>query len=183
MNGTTSRFIRIRAIASAVLIFSLALLAMPAYAQSTQGPFIFTVQIPGLPNGGVYLATSFSWGPSADSTGQGVSNELTFTSAADISDPAIVNAAQSKQVFATAELQDNFGFPNSNPTTVADIQMTNVRILSVRIKADAYGPVYAPQKIVTLKFDSVVYTFQPYLPNGQKNGPPVTFTVNFKKAP
>ena len=35
---------------------------------------------------------------------------------------------------------------------------------------------------VILGFKKLVYTFQPVLPNGQKNGPPVTFTWNFDEA-
>jgi hypothetical protein len=32
---------------------------------------------------------------------------------------------------------------------------------------------------VTLNFKELDYTYQPILPNGQKNGPPVTFTWKF----
>ena len=35
-----------------------------------------------------------------------------------------------------------------------------------------------PQETVVLQFRTVVYTYQPVTPTGQKAGPPVTITFN-----
>lgn len=134
--------------------------------------------------GNTYTLESFSWGPAAGSTGQGVSNELTFTLSANVAGGLdFMNQAAAKQTFATADLQEQFTFGAPTPTTVVDIQMSDLRIKAVRVSADNNASVNpgAPRETVTLVFDSVVYTFQPYLPNGQKNGPPVSFSAQFKK--
>ena len=90
--------------------------------------------------------------------------------------------AESGQTFASAELQDVFLPFTTSSVTVVDIQLTNITVEAARIDADinAAGSAGSPVEIVTLKFDSLTYTFQPYLPNGQKNGPPVTFTAKLK---
>lgn len=152
-----------------------ALSALPARAQQ----FNITLQL----GGNEYTLESFSWGPAAGSTGQGVSNELSFTLWPDFAGSVdFMNEAESKQVFATADLQELFLFTTPN-LPVIDIQLTDVQVESVRVGADNNAPTDPgkPRQIVTLKFANIVYTFQPYLPNGQKNGPPVTFSAKFKK--
>lgn len=161
--------------AAIVAVSVVSFYTQPAHAQScdTTGSYSLTMQINGLPTASpLYTPTCFSWGPSASSTGQGVSDELTFTHSTDNTTVVLMGVAQSKQILPSAELQQilmgNF---------TIDIQMSNLRIVSVRETGGASGP----EEIVTLKFDSVVYTFQSLLPNGQKNGPSQTFSVTFKK--
>jgi hypothetical protein len=162
-------------ISVAIITLAVGLLcSTPAHAQLT-----FSFQM----GGNTYTPTAFSWGPGGSSSGQGVSDELTFTLSPNFQGSVdFLNEAQSKQTFGSAELQDLFAFVTP-PVAVVDIQMTNVRIVSARIAANNEASVNpgAPQEIVTVKFDSVVYTFQPYLPNGQRSGPPVTFSASFKK--
>jgi hypothetical protein len=168
--------IAVRISVAIVTVVVALLCSTPAHAQQ----FTFSFQM----GGNTYTPVAFSWGPAGSSAGQGVSDELTFTLAPSFEGNVdFMNEAQSKQIFATADLQDLFTFGPPTPVAVVDIQMTNVRVVSVRIAAnnDASVSPGAPQEIVTVKFDSVVYTFQPYLPNGQRNGPPSTFTANFKK--
>jgi hypothetical protein len=159
-----------------VTVAIIALWASPAHAQQ----FNISFQM----GGNTYTVESFSWGPSVASSGQGVSNELTLTLWPNFEGSVdFMNEAASKQVFATADLQNLFVFATPTPLPVVDIQMTDVVVESVRVSADnnATTAPGTPRQIVTLKFDSVVYTFQPYLPNGQRNGPPMTFSAKFKK--
>jgi hypothetical protein len=160
-----------------IVIAAVALLsASSARAQE----FNITIQL----GGNTYAIESFSWGPAAGSTGQGVSNELTFTLSPNFAGGLdFMNQAAAKQTFATADLQEQFAFGAPTPTTVVDIQMTDLRIKAVRVSADNNDPTHpgVPRETVTLKFDSVLYTFQPYLPNGQKNGPPTSFSAQFRK--
>ena len=165
---------RICLVIAAAAIVSLC--ASPVQAQQ----FTFSFQM----GGNTYTPESFSWGPAGSSLGQGVSDELTLTLSPNFQGSIdFMNEAQSKQIFVTADLQDIFVFGSPTPVPVVDIQMTNVRVISARIAAnnDANVNPGAPREIVTLKFDSVVYTFQPYLPNGQRNGPSMTFSAIFKK--
>lgn len=171
---------------SRVLSMALSLLALfpvltvPAYSQdcsnnpANSGRYTISLSIPGLANGGIYTPICYSWGPSAASTGEGVSRELTVTTSVDNTVAQLMTAAQSKQVFPSAELQQAFAFFDMSNTV--DIQMTNVRIVSVRITGDSQQP----QREITLRFDSVVFTFQPLLANGQKAGPPVSFSTTFR---
>lgn len=161
--------------AAVVALAILSLCGQTARAQSctSTGLYSLMIQINGLPTTSPqYTPTCFSWGPSASSTNQGVSDELTFTHSTDPSTAVLMGIAQSKQILPSAELQQSL---LSN--VAIDIQMTNVRIISVREAGGSNGP----EEIVTLKFDSVVYTFQSLLANGQKNGPSQTFSVTFKK--
>jgi hypothetical protein len=165
------------AVRAGIVIAAVAVLsASSARAQE----FSTTLQL----GGNTYTLESFSWGPTAGSTGEGVSNELTFTLSPNIAGGLdFMNDAAAKQAFATADLQEQFTFGTPTPTTVVDIQMSDLKVKAVRVSADNNASTNpgAPRETVTLKFDSVVYTFQPYLPNGQKNGPPVSFSAQFKK--
>jgi type VI protein secretion system component Hcp len=150
--------------------------ASPAKAQN----FSLTLQL----GPTLYNLQTFSWGPNATSTGQGISNELTFAINPNFASSVdLLTQAESGQTFATAELQDVFLPFTVSSVTVVDIQLTNITIESAQIRADinAIGTAGSPVEIVTLKFESVTYTFQPYLPNGLKNGPAVTFSTKFKK--
>jgi hypothetical protein len=63
-------------------------------------------------------------------------------------------------------------------TTAVDIHMTGVHFESVQLEGMADGST-PPNASVVLRFRTVEYTFQPVLPNGQKNGPPVTYSQTF----
>ena len=166
------------AVRIAIVIVAFTLVSLWASPVEAQSNFTMSLQIGGTTYaGGAIAPSSFVWGPATATSPQGVSPELNVTLAAEFVDSvALMEAAQSKQLFATAELQELL-----LGTVVIDIQMTDVHVESVRIAADNNPSVNPgqPNVILTLKFKSVVYTFQPFLPNGQKNGPPVTFSAQF----
>jgi type VI protein secretion system component Hcp len=171
----TSLATRLRALAGLVAIAAALLVALPAQAQS---PYNMTINIDGLANGnsGNYTnLVSYAWGPAGAPISMGVAPQLTFTLPANTSSVTLMEAAASGHVFPTAELQHLL-----QGTATVDILMTNVRVRSVRIAGDLFpSPTdsyqIGPVQIVTLSFTGVTYTFQPVLPNGQKNGPPVTY--------
>lgn len=154
-----------------VLVAVISLCASPAHAQYTI-TFNITDQ-DGTTN--TYTPFSYVWGPLDAPTPKGVSDELTFTRPTDITGAELMKAAQSKQSFASADLEVQL-----QGTSAVTIQMTGVQIKSVRESTDLTNPAHAiPLESVTLTFDSVDYTFQPLTPTGQRAGPPVTFTVKF----
>ncbi len=150
-----------------IVVFALLLAAVPAFAQ---GSYAVSLSITGLAGGGDYVPFSFYWGPSP--TKNGLSHTLTWKGATDSSDQYLIGAAQAGQVFSSAEIQSTL-----MGTAEVDIVMNNVTVRSYQVVADSQGPM----KVVTLQFDSVTYTFQALLPNGQKSGPPFTITQTFKK--
>jgi hypothetical protein len=157
-------------VAALAMVVSLA--ASPAEAQS---PYNITAQVAGQ----TYTPVSYAWGAAGSPMAQGVSRELTLTIPADTTSVTLMEAAKSKQTFASAEVKTEL-----NGTAVVDVLMTNVRIELVGISNDTYtnlGLVEpgTPLQVVTLHFNSVDYTFQPVTPTGQKAGPPVTFSVTF----
>ncbi|MGH9615404.1 MAG: hypothetical protein ACRD28_01600 [Acidobacteriaceae bacterium] len=160
---------RIRLACGATIVLAVFFALSPvAHAAS----YVISIHVDGLSAGGNYSPASFSWGPSSASTGQGVSDEITFTATPDSSVAELMTDAQSRQVLGTAELQESL-----LGGVAVDIQMDGVRIESVRIAGGPNGP----ETIVTLKFDSVLFTFQQLLPNGQKSGLPLTFSASFKR--
>lgn len=166
---------RVRPVCGAAIVLAVFFaLSSSAHAQACTavGGYALSVNIEGLTEGSNYYPTCFSWGPSPSSAGQGVSDEITFTTSPDSSVAELMTDAQSKQILGTAELQETL---LGNATV--DIQMNGVHIESVRIAGGFTGP----ERIVTLKFDSVVFTFQQLLANGQKSGPPQTFSASFKR--
>jgi hypothetical protein len=139
---------------------------------SACGQYVDALTITGLSGGGHYTLSSYTWGPTP--TASGLSNTLTWIANTDNSDQDLISAAQNGTVFSSAEITSSL-----QGTVGVDILMSSVTVQSVVIQ-DTSGS-SSPQKVVTLKFTSVTYTFQPLLPNGQKNGPPFTVTQSFKK--
>ncbi|HLH07781.1 MAG TPA: type VI secretion system tube protein Hcp [Terriglobales bacterium] len=150
------------------------LTALPALAAN----FSITLQIAGLPGAyeGSYNALAFAWGPEGAETQHGVAPELTVTIPDDASSVTLMQSANSRQTFATADLQ-----AVTSGLAVVSIHMTNVRIQSVHVAANIAGLYTQPVQMVTLVFDSVEYTYQPVNVIGQKNGPPVTYSATFHR--
>jgi type VI protein secretion system component Hcp len=154
MGGT--RALRVFAAASTV---AGAVLVAPA--ADAAGPYAIDAHVDGIAGGGNYTPTRFSWNEPF---------EITFTHTTDSSSVALLAAAQSHQDVGTAELHETL-----QGTQVVTLQMSGVRVETVREEGnvnDANGP----SETVELRFRKIVFTFQPVLPNGQKNGPPVTIT-------
>jgi type VI protein secretion system component Hcp len=116
------------------------------------------------------------WGPETATTFKGISEELSFTRFTDNTTVDLMQMAASKQVIPTAVLTVNL-----DGTAEITIQMNNARVKLVREATDIFannGGI--PVEIVPFSFSSVDYTFQPLQPNGQKAGPPVSYSVTFK---
>lgn len=139
---------------------------------SARAQYVDALTVTGLTGGGQYSLTSYTWGPTP--TASGLSNTLTWVAATDSSDQYLISAAQNGTVFSSAEITSSL-----QGTVGVDILMSSVTVQSVVIQ-DTTGS-SSPQKVVTLKFTGVTYTYQPLLPNGQKAGPPFTVTQSFKK--
>ena len=147
---------------------------VPAYAAS----YTSLLQIQGwtATNSNQWAPVSFAWGPSAPSAGQGVSETLTIAKGPDTSDGALMEAARANHLFPSAKLQFALLVGSTEEVMTVDVQMTNVKVYAVQINgSDSVGP----QTLLTLKFSSVLYTFQPVLPTGQKAGPPITYSATF----
>jgi type VI protein secretion system component Hcp len=133
-----------------------ALLVAPATAYA--GLFAIDAHVDGVTGGGNYTPTSFRWSAPF---------QVSFTHTTDNSTVDLMQLAQSHQVVGTATLNLTL-LGTANIT----LQLSGVRIENVQEDGSSDGPA----ETVVLSFNEVTYTFQPLLPNGQKNGPPVTFT-------
>ena len=167
-----------RSVLATAVIALFALQPPPAHAQNcsfnlptSQSSYGLSLSISGLSSSGLYSPACYSWGPSADSTGQGVSRQLSATIPVDSTVATLMTAAQSGQLLPSAEFQQTL-----QGTVSVDILMTNVHIVSVRTS----GAPDALLMTLNLKFDSVTFTYQPVNTLGQRNGTPVTFSVAFK---
>jgi hypothetical protein len=149
----------LKAIAGAVTLAG-ALFAAPHTAMA--GAYGLDVHVDGVTGGGNYSPGGYHWGDDPF--------VLAFTHTTDASTAALQALAQGKQEVGTALLHVTL-----QGTATVTLQMSGVRVESVKEDGD---PNNGPLETVTLRFRKVVYTFQPMLPNGQKNGPPVTFTWN-----
>lgn len=151
MSGTRG----LRAVVALATAAGAVLVAPGAHA----GNFAVDVHVDGIAGGGNYTASSFEWlDPSA----------VRFDHTTDSSTGALQAAAQSHNELGNAVLHQTL-----MGTATITLAMQGVRVESVRERGDSNGPVES----VELRFRSVTYTYQPLLPNGQKAGPPVTFTV------
>jgi type VI protein secretion system component Hcp len=173
--------IRLRALAGVIALAAACLAAVPAQAQT----YSTTINISGLPgddgNGNYNNLISFAWGPDGAPTLDGVAPELTITLNDDSTSAALMQAANSRELFSAADLQLKFAGPGTL-TTVVNIQMTNVQIQSVHIAVDPNIASGVPVQILTLRFSAVTYTFQPVNPVGQPAGPPVTYSATYSRA-
>ncbi len=154
MGGTRA----LRALAAAATVAGAVLVAPVADAA---GPYAIDVHVDGIAGGGNYTPTRFNWNEPF---------EVTFTHTADASSVALLAAAQSHQDVGTAVLHETL-----QGTQVVTLQMSGVRVETVREGGDV-NDANGPSETVELRFRKIVFTFQPVLPNGQKNGPPVSIT-------
>jgi hypothetical protein len=131
--------------------------------------------IAGADGNGNYDVSSYNWGEPGVRAPLGASPQLTFTRASlDSTTVDLMRFAANHRKVATADLQFMF-----MQTATATYHLVNVHFLSV-MHSGANSPAsFGPSESVTLNFKELDYTYQPILPNGQKNGPPVTFTWKF----
>jgi type VI protein secretion system component Hcp len=125
------------------------------------GPYAIDAHVDGIAGGGNYSPSRFSWTDPF---------EVTFTHTTDSSSVALLTAAQSHQDVGTAVVHETL-----MGTQVVTLALSGVHVEAVHEDGnvnDANGP----SETVVLRFRKVTYTYQPVQPNGQKNGPPVTFT-------
>jgi hypothetical protein len=127
------------------------------------GPYALDAHVDGCPNGGNYTPTTFNWTDPF---------EVTFTHTADATSVALLGFAQSHQEVGTAVVHETL-----NGTAVVTLQMSRVHIEVVHEEGNVNNA-NGPQETVVLRFRTVVYTYQPVTPTGQKAGPPVTITYN-----
>jgi type VI protein secretion system component Hcp len=150
MSGTRG----VRAVVALATVAGAVLVAPRANA----GSYGLDAHIDGCPNGGNYTPTSFHWIDMG---------EVQFTHTTDNSTAALMHLADSHQEVGNAVLHQTL-----NGTATITLAMSGVHIEAVREEGGSNGP----EETIVLRFRQVTYTFQPLLPNGLKNGPPVTFT-------
>jgi len=148
----------LKAIATLLTIVAALIVAPVAHAA---GPYQLDAHVDGVASGGDYIPSLFRW---ADTF------EVTFTHTPDSSTVDLMTLAQSHQVVGTATVHETL-----QGTATITLQMSGVHVEAVRESGDVNDP-NGPEETVVLRFTEVTYTFQPILPNGQRNGPPVTFT-------
>ena len=146
-----------RAIAALATVTGAVLVAPTADAA---GPYAVDAHVDNIP-GGNYTPTKFTWNDLG---------EVTFTHYTDTSSVALMAAAQSHNEIGTAVVHETL-----QGTQVVTLQMSGVHVEAVHEEGSVNDP-NGPAETVVLRFRKIVYTFQPVLPNGQKNGPPVSFT-------
>jgi hypothetical protein len=126
--------------------------------RASAGNFGLDVHLDGIAGGGNYTASSFDWAEPF---------VVQFNHTTDTSTAALMTAAQDHRELGNAVLHQTL-----SGTATITLAMSGVHVEGVKEKGGNDGPV----EVVELRFRQVVYTFQPLLPNGQKAGPPVTFT-------
>jgi type VI protein secretion system component Hcp len=131
-------------------------------ATARAGLYVLDIHIDGTPDGGDYTPSFFRWSEPF---------ELSFQHSTDNTTANLMALAQTRTHVTSATLHQTFPFPASGTATIT-LAMTDVVIKAVHEEGGSDGPL----ETVVLDFKSVTYTFQPLLPNGQKNGPPLSFT-------
>jgi type VI protein secretion system component Hcp len=150
MSGTRG----VRAVVALATVAGAVLVAPRANA----GSFVLDAHIDGCPNGGNFTPSSFHWIDMG---------EVQFTHVTDNSTAVLMHLADSHQEVGNAVLHQTL-----NGTATITLTMGGVHIEAVHEEGGSNGP----EETIVLRFRQVTYTFQPLLPNGLKNGPPVTFT-------
>jgi hypothetical protein len=116
------------------------------------------------PAGGFsYTPTSFRWNEPF---------EVTFTHLTDVNSAALMGLAQGHREVPTAIIHETLG-----QTAVVTLAMSNVRVEVVHEEGNVNNS-NGPEETVVLRFRTVVYTYQPVTPTGQKAGAPVTITYS-----
>lgn len=132
--------------------------AMAVAPEANAGSYALDVHIDGCPNGGNYGPTGFHWTDPF---------EVTFTHTTDNTTAALMGFARDHRELGNAVLHQTL-----NGTATITLAMGGVHIQDVHEEGGSNGP----EETVVLRFRQVTYTFQALLPNGQKAGPPVSFT-------
>jgi type VI protein secretion system component Hcp len=133
--------------------------------------------ITGEDGSGNYNVVTYDWGEPGVVAPLGASSEVTFSrEIRDTTTTDVMRAAATHQKAATADLVVIY----QGTVTVA-YHMVNVHFVSVMHHGDSSLTNFqaSPLESVSLRFKTLDYTYQPILPNGQKNGPPVTYTWKF----
>jgi len=125
--------------------------------RANAGSYVLDAHIDGCPNGGNYTPTSFHWDK----------GEVSFTHTTDNSTAGLMALAQDHRELGNAVLHQTL-----SGTATITLAMSGVHIEGVHEEGGSNGP----EETIVLQFRQVTYTFQPLLPNGQKNGPPVSYT-------
>jgi hypothetical protein len=133
--------------------------------------------IAGEDGNGNYNVLSYDWGEPGVPAPPGASSQLSFSRAlTDTTTVDLMRYTANHRKAAAADLAVIFA---QTPTVI--YHLVGVQFLSVRHKGTntSSNPETEPSETVTLHFTELDYTYQPILPNGQKNGPPVMYTWKF----
>ena len=152
MGGALRAFAAVATVAGAVLVAPVA---------DAAGPYALDAHVDGIAGGGNYTPIRFNWNEPG---------EITFTHYTDSSSVALLTAAQSRQDVGTAVIHETL-----QGTQVVTLQLSGVHVEAVHEEGNVNDP-NGPAETVVLRFRKLTFTFQPVLPNGQKAGPPVTYT-------
>lgn len=156
-------------------------------------PLIINVHIDGVAGvdgSGNYSASSYLWGESGGHLA-GASPQISFSQSLGLQALEngnvvleLMKAVAAHQAAPTADVQ--VVCEGSQAVVFLDYHMVNAHFESITDRG--LDPTIYPQQpvvgtspfeSVTLRFKRLVYTWQPILPNCQKNGPPVTYTWKF----
>jgi type VI protein secretion system component Hcp len=184
MKKITSKTIAISVLLAAVLLASTTISS--AYAQPY--PHGFFMQIDGITWGtgdinhpGWIDVSSYSFGGSVENNGKSINenyNLFSFIHGDDGASLSLEGALVAGKTIQHASFQDCF-IGITPAVCFAQFNFTNLKITSAKIRG---GTAYAsssdgtPEQEVTLESCKVDMTWQPLLPNGQKNGPPTTYS-------
>lgn len=182
---TSPKTIVISVLAAAVLLATTTISS--AYAQPY--PHAFFMQIDGItgvsgdPNHPGWIdVSSYSFGGSIlNNNGRGINehyNTFSFIHGFDVASLPLEGALVAGKTIQHASFQDCF-IGITPAVCFAQFDFTNLKITSAKIRG---GTAYAsssdgtPEQEVTLESCKVDMTWQPLLPNGQRNGPPTTYS-------
>ncbi|HVA84269.1 MAG TPA: hypothetical protein VNF28_05170 [Candidatus Binataceae bacterium] len=165
------------AILLGVLFFSSAAIAQTCMFGADNCIDIHIDGIAGEDGNGNYDVATYNWGlPGGAPAPLGAASQLNFTrSRLDTTTVKLMHAAANHRTVATADLS-----VISQGTVTVSYHMIDVQFESMQHSGQGASPnPPVVSESVILGFKKLVYTFQPVTPNGQKAGPPVTFTWNF----
>jgi hypothetical protein len=154
-------------------------------------PLTINVRVDGVAGqdgNGNYSASSYTWGGAGAPEPKGASPQISFSQSLGSLSPfngdielELMNAVATHQKAATADVQ-----VLCQTLVFIDYHMLNARFDSIGDHGFDFTVYpqqpqigFSPLESVTLRFTGLVYTWQPILPNCQKNGPPVTYTWKF----
>jgi type VI protein secretion system component Hcp len=165
----------IRTLVGGAILAGLCLATPPVGAASYQ----MSISIPGAGTG-VYALRGFSWGEGVSPFFHGASSELVFTRVADKNSVALAQLAKTRSQLPSADLTVNVPGPGGQVTTVQRFQMTNVVVQGIRENGTAASSDGQPDESVTLRYQTLTYTYQPVNADGSRAGPPSSVSFDFK---